>query len=182
MKSNVVSDPINWSTFTISMFKDEFFFLSNFYPCIIIMELNINDKLKPLRFYNAESAYQFGKAYFARDEIKMNEIQDSEKPSEAKRLGQEIKLRNPAYWENYKLKWMYKVLESKFFQHSELQMKLLHTFPKILIESNYWNDGYWGFDIKKKIGFNNLGLLLMLLRSRLLSGHTSNIINYSVNI
>lgn len=88
-------------------------------------------------------------------------------PSEAKRLGRRVKLRED--WEDVKYNYMVAVLELKFKQHPDLQEILLSTGDEELIENTTgWHDNIWGDcncakcrDIK---GRNLLGKALMEVR------------------
>lgn len=95
-------------------------------------------------------------------------------PREAKRRGRKITLRHD--WEKIKLEAMQATLQRKF---SSIVMKemLLQTDDVPLIEGNWWHDVYWGvcdgsMRVKKcpghpPYGENNLGKLLMVVRSEL---------------
>ena len=47
---------------------------------------------------------------------------------------------------------------------------LLKTGDEEIVEWNYWHDTFWGKDIETGKGENNLGKILMLIRSELKSG------------
>lgn len=167
----------------ITDFSGENFFLSTFFPNIIVMDIAINGNNQPVQFKNAEAAYQFGKAYFANNKDMMKKIKETETAKDAKKLGDSIKFKDPTLWDNYKIKWMYQVLFLKFLQNCNLQIKLLGTYPKVLIFINPYNERYWGIDERTKIGSNYLGILLNLIRNRFLDGHSlTNLINFNVNI
>lgn len=46
-----------------------------------------------------------------------------------------------------------------------LKAKLLATEDRPIVEGNWWNDIYWGVDLKTGKGQNKLGLLLMIVRT-----------------
>lgn len=125
-------------------FKNEYSFLSNFYPCLIPCELGT--------FRNVEAAFQAHKCPLrAREFINLS-------GAEAKRLGRSVALRPD--WEDIKLSTMKTLLITKFAEPG-LQQKLLEISEPIA-EDNYWHDTYWG--ICNGIGENHLGKLLMEVR------------------
>ena len=84
-------------------------------------------------------------------------------PSDAKRLGRSIRLRDD--WELVKYDIMYEICKAKFEQNADLKEKLLATGDKYLEEGNTWNDRCWG--TCKGIGENHLGKILMRVRDEL---------------
>ena len=136
---------------SIRGFFNEWRFLSNFYPCTI--------KYNGLLFPSVENAYMSAKCKFEEDRIKFVDIE----PSEAKKLGYKIKLRED--WEDVKLKIMNELVHHKFFFNSELGDKLLETGDKYLEELNFWGDTFWG--VYQGKGKNNLGKILMSVRNQL---------------
>lgn len=138
-------------------FKDDYRFLSNFYPHKI--------KIKHLEFPSVEHAYQFLKwdpqdAKYLDNRLKV--FLDGQ-PGEAKRLGRHIPLRPD--WESKKKEVMRNLLKIKF-EDENLKQKLLDTRGKVLIEENTWGDVYWGVCNGK--GKNVLGKLLMDIRNDLI--------------
>ncbi len=77
-------------------------------------------------------------------------------------------------WNSIKLEIMRKLLIQKFDKNlnPENYKKLKETGSKYLEETNYWGDSYWGVnksDVKEDgVGENNLGKLLMNIRSNLI--------------
>lgn len=53
------------------------------------------------------------------------------------------------------------------FNQEPFKSKLLSTGDCRIQEGNYWGDVYWGVDLKTGIGENNLGRLIMEIRSEL---------------
>lgn len=137
----------------IESFSNEYRFLSNFYPRSIIVG--------GWDWLSSEHAYQAAKSLL-RHEWSM--IQNCPSPGSAKRMGRRMTLRPD--WDTFRLLAMGEILEAKFTQHPDLKLKLIMTNPIELIEGNQWGDTYWG--VCKGIGENNLGKLLMKLRSELL--------------
>lgn len=65
------------------------------------------------------------------------------------------------------LKVMKYILEKKFTYGTMWADKLLATGDEEIVEYNNWNDIFWGWDINKKTGENNLGKILMKIRESL---------------
>lgn len=131
---------------SISRFRDEYEFLSNFYKREVTY--------KGITYKNNEAAFQAQK-----DLSRSIEFKDLN-PVVAKRLGKKVNLRSD--WEEVKLGIMEEILRCKFDQNPDLKEKLIETNDRLLIEGNTWNDTYWG--VSKGNGKNNLGKLLMKLR------------------
>ncbi len=64
------------------------------------------------------------------------------------------------------LKVMWYILGIKFAKGTSWAAKLLGTEGKI-VEWSTWGDSFWGWDVKKKTGENNLGKILMDIREGL---------------
>lgn len=77
------------------------------------------------------------------------------------------KLYTPEQWDLYKHNIMAVLLVEKFYRNPGLLVKLKGTGSRQLEETNHWGDTYWGVDYRKG-GENNLGKLLMNLRTYLL--------------
>ena len=133
----------------INKFREEFYFLSNFSNCVV--------KINDIIFKNTEAAFQSFKDLNRQSEF------SNLSSSQAKRLGRKVELRKD--WENIKLDIMYLVVKAKFEQNKYLKEQLLATGEEQLIEGNNWRDRYWG--IYNNIGQNNLGKILMKVRSEL---------------
>lgn len=134
---------------TISEFKDKYFFLSNFYNCDV--------EYKGYIFKNNEAAFQAMKCPERIQEfVNLN-------PSEAKRLGRKVKLRED--WESVKERIMYEICFEKFSKNDKLKNMLIQTNDYYLIEGNWWGDTYWG--VCKGVGKNKLGKILMKIRDDL---------------
>jgi predicted NAD-dependent protein-ADP-ribosyltransferase YbiA (DUF1768 family) len=62
------------------------------------------------------------------------------------------------------------IIFSKFSNNLDLQNLLLKIKDFIIIEGNNWNDDIWGACwTSKKIGNNNLGIILMQVRNKILN-------------
>ena len=128
----------------ISSFRDEYFFLSNFYPVEI--------KLDGIVYPNAEMAFQAQKTLDVEERRKFSMLKN---PVQTKRLGRKVKLRDD--WEEVKLDIMTEVVSQKFLQHPHLIEMLLQTGDEELVEGNKW-------DVCKGKGENHLGKILMKIR------------------
>ena len=139
----------------IDKFENEYAFLSNFYLCRI--------EIDGLIFDSTEAAYQASKSKSLEVRKKFIGLN----ASQAKKLGRQIALRDD--WEDVKIEIMERILREKFSnKNPELLRKLVDTEDDVLIESNWWNDTFWG--ICRGIGENNLGKLLMKIREELKEG------------
>lgn len=133
----------------IDSFKNEFYFLSNFYPCKVIYG--------GLPFENSEAAFQAAKCWSRADEfIHLN-------ASDAKKLGRKVEMRED--WDIVKNRIMHDVVLAKFSQSEDLKEKLLATGDAYLEEGNTWGDRYWG--TVDGVGENQLGRTLMSVRDML---------------
>ncbi len=136
----------------IREFKGKYFFLSNFYPS----PFTINE----ITFPTVEHYYQANKANNSEDFFKILNLKT---PGDTKRAGRKIQICKN--WDQIKFSIMYIGLLNKFKQNSELTALLIATKEQNLIEGNYWNDKIWGVCLKTNEGENNLGVMLMNIRS-----------------
>lgn len=134
----------------INSFRDEYRFLSNFYPAKV--------KLDDLVFETVENAYQAAKCRDRADRLRFQHIT----PGQAKRLGNKVPLRSD--WHDIRVGIMRTLIRAKF-QHRDLQRALLDTGDQKLIEGNAWGDTFWGFYNGE--GMNTLGKILMEVRQSL---------------
>jgi ribA/ribD-fused uncharacterized protein len=153
----------------IDSFRDDFHFLSNFYPA----KVTWNGR----KFDTSEHAYQWAKSLdlneqetilFTWREINGDIVPIPTTPGQAKRAGDAVTKREN--WDNIKAVFMLEILRAKFTQNFELRQKLLDTGDAILIEGNTWCDTYWGKCRCPKCGnkgLNVLGSLLMQVREEL---------------
>lgn len=132
---------------TISLFKGEYNYLSNFFPVKILWN--------NIEFPSVEHAYNASKSLSVAVQKKFLKLT----AAEAKAHGRKVKLRKD--WEDIKLGIMFDLLKIKF-EHPSLRKKLLATGDAILIEGNTWGDTYWG--VCEGVGLNILGKLLMRVR------------------
>jgi N-glycosidase YbiA len=138
----------------IDSFSGEYEFLSNFYPCEIIL-----DRIK---YPSIEHAFQAKKAV---DKESRYLILQCETPGKAKKMGRKIKIRDD--WESIKIGVMIKFLRQKF-AYPELKEKLINTGDAELVEGNWWNDIFWG--VCNGVGENHLGKCLMQIRDEIKNG------------
>lgn len=140
----------------IDSFQGEFRWLSNFWPCEV--------ELDGLTFRSVEAGYVAAKTTDI--EIRKH-IQSLETSGKCKAFGKTMDLRSD--WEDVRLDIMESLLVQKFSKDSELGNKLIETYPRQLIEGNYWKDVFWGVCEGK--GKNNLGKLLMKIRKQIMKGN-----------
>ena len=140
----------------IDSFRNEYFFLSNFYNCPFVFQYK--DECEPFVFLNAEAAFQSTKTLY----LPSRKMFCQMNPSVAKSYGRSLKLRED--WEYIKLDVMYEVVKAKF-KNAGLGDLLLGTGDATLIEGNTWNDKFWG--VCNGVGENNLGYILMKVREEL---------------
>lgn len=135
----------------ITRFREEYFFLSNFYPVLI--------KMDDVTYPTLEHAYQASKTL---DKDERLGIFICRTPGQAKRLSKELSIRPD--WNDIKVGVMKELLKQKF-SYPKLRDMLIATGDEEIIEGNEWGDTYWGVCNGK--GRNILGNLLMMLRNDL---------------
>lgn len=145
-------------TKSITRFKGEYEFLSNFYPAPV--------EYDGLLWPSNEHAFQAAKTQSPDERA---EIRCALTAGQAKKLGRKVLIRPD--WEDIKVEVMLQILRSKFTLHPELRNKLLATGDARLIEGNYWHDNFWGIcscnACRAIPAENTLGNLLMHLRREL---------------
>ncbi|MBQ7546064.1 MAG: DUF1768 domain-containing protein [Clostridia bacterium] len=134
----------------IDYFREEFFFLSNFYYSKLCLD--------GITFSSAESAFQAQKSA----DPKVRSAFAALSPDEAKRAGRKVDLRPD--WNDVRLSVMRRIVYAKFTQNPHLARWLIETGDLPLIEGNTWHDIYWGVDLRTGEGENRLGQILMQLR------------------
>lgn len=138
----------------ILSFQGEFRWLSNFAPVKIILDG------RP--YPSVEHAYMSAKNNDS--DWKLMCADPNNKPGQIKRLSMGIKLKDG--WERDKLIVMRDCLEQKYKQEP-YKSKLLSTGTAHLEEGNTWGDSFWGVDLITRKGKNNLGILIMEIRTKL---------------
>ena len=135
----------------IKSFRDEYYFLSNFY--------NVPVTWQGITYKNNEAAFQSAKV-LDMDTRKCFTVMDART---AKSYGRRVKLR--PNWHLIKYDIMYEICLAKFTQNNDLKEKLLATGNKHLEEGNTWGDRDWG--TVNGVGLNKLGRILMTIRDEL---------------
>lgn len=132
-------------------FFDRYRFLSNYHicPCVV----------SNIKFISSEHAYMYQKSDNA---VYREAIISCPTPKEAKRVGQTAELRRD--WKVYRKTAMLIALNAKF-KNKDVAQLLIDTGDSYLEETNTWNDTFWG--VCKGVGENNLGKLLMKIRTNL---------------
>ena len=138
----------------ITQFKDEYFFLSNFYPH------EAGQDGGPA--LTVEHYFQAAKT---KDYQEYESVLHAPGPGDAKRLGRGVTLRTD--WEAIKDSVMAFYVAKKFAESPELAARLVATNGVPLVEGNTWGDKYWGVDLRTGEGLNHLGIILMSVRSTL---------------
>lgn len=133
---------------TVDGFREDYWFLSNFYPTNIVFE--------GFTFTCAEAAFQACKCPESAWRFEGIDGRD------AKSLGRRVQMRKD--WNDIRLSVMEAVLRVKF-SDPELAARLKATGNTKLVEHNTWNDKFWG--VCNGEGQNNLGRLLMKIRAEL---------------
>jgi len=129
-------------------FRDEYWFLSNFYPT------------KTWGYPSAEHAYQAAKTD---SEVEQKHFMTLATGQQAKAYGKRVTLTPRWKNEDYRLKVMRTVVYGKFAFNEELRKKLVATGDLPLVEENWWGDTFWGTCNGK--GQNWLGRILMETRA-----------------
>ena len=135
----------------IDDFRDEYAFLSNFYP----VEVTYDGTVCP----TLEHAYQCAKAVTMEDR---EFIASQTTAGKAKRAGAALVNLRPD-WDTVKCGIMYDLLNQKFADPI-LHDLLNATGNAELIEGNSWGDTFWG--VCRGEGQNKLGNMLMAVRGR----------------
>lgn len=151
----VHSEHTNWIWIMIKEFQGEYRWLSNFMPCEIYYD--------GIEYRSVEHAYMSAKC----DDKDWKLIcQHTESPGHVKRQSRKIKLRPD--WEYVKKGIMLECLLQKYAQEP-YKSNLLATGDVYIQEGNTWGDKFWGVDLRTGHGQNNLGLMIMNIRTDLQS-------------
>lgn len=139
-------------------FKDEFSFLSNFFPCKIVARSG-------LVFPSSEHLFMSFKN--GNEEWIKKCSNKTITPTQIKRLGRKVELVKD--WESIKFFCMEFAVTQKFKQNKNLLNKLKRTGNQNLVEGNWWGDKIWGVCLKSNPneGENHLGRILMKVREEL---------------
>ena len=140
----------------IKEFQGKYRWLSNFWMCPI--------RYAGVIWPSVEHAFQGTKNL---NSIYQRKILNCRTPGEAKKLGKTVILRSD--WEDIKIFCMTELLRKKF-SIPDLRERLLETGTEYLQEGNYWNDLFWGVNLRTGKGKNNLGKILMKVREEIQTG------------
>ena len=140
----------------IDQFKDEYYFLSNFYSAQV--------EYDGIVYHNNEAAFQAQKCQTNEEKIEFSKIKN---PSEAKGKGRRVPNLDVEKWNESRIQIMKDICLAKFIQNEDLKEKLIQTGEAELIEGNTWNDTFWGINIRTGKGQNHLGKILMEIRDEL---------------
>ena len=135
----------------IDKFRGKYKFLSNLYP--------INVEYEGSDYPSVEHAYVAAKTL---DPVIREQVASIQSPGEAKKIGHSLTLRPD--WNEVRLGIMEKLLRKKFSYEHPARL-LLETGDAELIESNTWQDIFWGQC--NGAGENHLSRLLMKIRGEL---------------
>lgn len=138
----------------IKEFQNEFRWLSNFAPVKIVLD--------GVQYPSIEHAYMSAKS----DDVEWKKFcsNSNNKAGDVKRQSRTIRLKDN--WKDIKLDVMAECVKQKFNQEP-YRTKLLETGTQHIQEGNRWNDKFWGVCLKTNKGENNLGKLIMGVRSAL---------------
>lgn len=136
----------------IDSFQGKNRWLSNFWSAFVTLD--------GMEFPSVENAYQAAKT----TDMDARKLFQDLFPGAAKALGKKVTIRPD--WEEKKVEIMADLLYQKFSKRNpELRERLKATGSEELVEGNTWGDTFWG--VCKGVGQNNLGKLLMRLRTRI---------------
>lgn len=145
----------------IDDFRKEYFFLSNFYAWAPLV-------WEGVKYPSSEHAFQAAKTL---DQSIRRMIAGLSTCRSAKINGNDrsiITLRE-GWDDGVSLQCMYEIVKAKFEQNDKILVRLLATDDATLIEGNTWHDNFWGdcrcSKCESKVGQNNLGLIIMRVRS-----------------
>jgi ribA/ribD-fused uncharacterized protein len=149
----------NWSKIAIHDdsriygFFGEYRYLSNFHLSPVYFE--------KLLYPSSENAFQAAKVVYEHRYV-LTECS----PSESKKVWKTLPtLYTPENWDKIKYNIMARILAEKFGTNAQIREMLVNTGNKDLSEYNWWQDTYWGYDVNKNEGQNNLGKILMKIRT-----------------
>lgn len=118
-------------------------------------------KLDGFGYRSVEAAYQAAKT-FGYDSSKIRYVYQSLNAADAKKKSKDLPVRHD--WDNIKKDVMFGLVFQKFNCNAFYASKLAKTGGAYLEETNWWEDTFWGYDIKLG-GENNLGKILMKVRN-----------------
>ena len=153
---------------SISSFKNEHFFLSNFSVSPIVINYGGTEYIMPTGEHCFHAMKMAATDMTEAEKHEWLETMSKAKtPNESKRLGRSIKI-DMEKWDRISYGCMVRTQFLKFSQNKDLAEKLKSTGSAPLIEGTTWGDRLWGVD-ENGIGKNQLGEILMELRSKFTS-------------
>lgn len=154
-------------------------FLSNMYVCDINLDkpiqASLDDNLspdwmlqrtstEPRVFKSSEHLYQACKSNEA---AWADLVLDTQSPEKTKTLARKLIPSVHPLFEAFesvdrKISIMEWIVREKFLQNNDLMKMLKNTGGEELVETNFWNDSFWG--VCDDVGENHLGKILMRVR------------------
>ena len=138
----------------IKEFQREYRWLSNFW----LVDIELDGRIYP----SVEHAYMSAKCDAEWWKIVCSQRENT--PGTIKRNSKSIKVKDN--WKDIKLSIMEDCIRKKFSQEP-YRTKLLNTGNEFIQEGNLWYDTFWGVDLRTNKGENNLGKIIMRIRSEL---------------
>lgn len=149
---------------TSNGFREEMFFLSNFYEAPVEIDYQ-GEKFSLLTGEHVFQGMKIAAALRPEGNVEaLRRLEAAPTPGKAKYWGRSIRIDVPR-WNAMSEQCMRRTLELKFTQHPELMQQLVATGDLELVEYNDWNDQLWGKNQATREGQNKLGQLLMELRA-----------------
>lgn len=138
----------------IHQFRDQYQGFSSFAECEVVMD--------GIFYPSVEHAYQASKTTNKNErELFLGKDVSA---GRAKRLGRTITIRED--WDDIKLSVMKELCRQKYSK-TKYRALLISTGDALIQEGNNWGDKFWGMDLQSGSGENNLGKILMELRTEL---------------
>ena len=144
------------ATGVVKEFRDEYFFLSNFYIAVFTW--------RGKKFFCGEQAFQWAKTLYPKPGESMRckdlgmRLMDTGNPRTAKKYGRQVPL-DVKTWDMQRVPIMREIVHARFSTIPGLAGQLINTGAMLLVEGNDWGDKFWGRC--NGVGFNTLGTILM---------------------
>lgn len=135
--------------------KHSYPYFSNKYLC----EIEWEDRAWP----SVEHAFQAAKNPY--DPAYIKALRRTRSALAAKMLGK--KATPTSYWLENRMLIMYHLINYKFRRYKRFGQGLINTYPIELIDTNMWDDTYWGQ--YGGVGENHVGRILMRVRVELMA-------------
>lgn len=153
---------VDYSQESITLFRNDYWFLSNLYPVKIAIKLGEEHYVFP----NLETAYFSFKSHDKKWKRKCEALNLFEKGSQKALRASSFKVQLVDNWDNLKGQIMWKLLQIKF-SNPTLRAMLLNT-KGMIIHGNAHREYIWGVNGENVWqGQNRLGMMLMRLREDL---------------